>query len=164
MENSMEAPQKTKNREFPHGLAVKDLALSLLWHGFNPCPGLGTSTCPGTRRKEGRKEGRRKGRKKDRLTTIWSSNYSTMGIDTWRKWNHYLKGVLAPSCSLQCYLHTNNLRALCVYVCILSQCNIIQPLKKKEFLSFATIWIDPENITLSAVSQRQIFSLIFRIF
>ena len=30
-----------KGREFPGGLGVKDLALSLLWHGFHPCCGCG---------------------------------------------------------------------------------------------------------------------------
>ena len=35
-----QAPRsENQQREFPGGLAVKDLALSLLWRGFDPWPG-----------------------------------------------------------------------------------------------------------------------------
>ena len=63
--------------EFPGGLAFKNLALSLLWLGFDS---LGTSTCFRCVRKKGREGGR-----KEEL------NGKNMNCS---KWNFYDSGLL----------------------------------------------------------------------
>ena len=57
-----QAKVEIAEKEFPDGLAVKELALSLLWLRFNPWPG--NFFTPQARPKKGKKEQERKNSKK----------------------------------------------------------------------------------------------------
>ena len=58
--------------EFPGGLAVKDLALSLLWlrlllwYRFDPWPGIPPHTSGSVKKKKKKKEKKRKEKKRER--------------------------------------------------------------------------------------------------
>ena len=118
MENSMEVPQEMKNREFPDGLVVEDLVLSLLWigpllwHKFDSWPGNFTPQVQPKKKKE---------RKRKKLTSV------RMAIINKSTNNKCCQGCREKGTFLYCWW----------------ACKLVQPLWKPVWRYFRKLNIEP---------------------